>query len=135
MSTVSTVVGVSKVGGPLGFDLYAMRFDVQVTGAYSSAGDPNFDMLAAIQAHMHQGISAVSVKSIALYQDGIDGISGARITAPNADGALSGTGNKVYTFELWTGTGATDGDQGSGAEVVDTTVLDVTVSFLAVMTM
>jgi hypothetical protein len=113
-----------------------MRFDVLITGSYSSSADPNFDMLAALQSHLHQGISAVDVKAIALYQDGADlNNSNVRCTAPNSDGALSGTGNKVYTFEIWTGGTAANGSEGSGAEVSNAVVVDITLSFLAVLSM
>lgn len=137
MSTTQTVLGINKVVGPLGYDLFALRFDVLIDGTYNTGARPNFDVLAAIQSHMHQGASAVAVKAVTLLQDGDDtGVVSSpigRITAPNADISLSSTGNKVVTMKLFKGTGATNGDEGSGAELSTDAVHHV-LSFLVVLT-
>jgi hypothetical protein len=130
MSTTQTVLAVNQLKGPhQGGELHAFEIAVLVDGTYATDGG-TFDVLAALQAQHEGGITAVAVKAVTLFQDYNDGTN--RYTAPNADTTLSGTGNKTVTFELWTGTGATNGDEGSGSEVTNTTAVHGVVTFIVV---
>lgn len=128
MATTQTILGNDQLKGPSPVSsLRTTRFAVRVAGAYAQAARPSVDVLAAIQA-VHQGASAVSVKSVTLLDDGYNGAT--RLTAPNGNIALSGTGNKVVTFRF--SDASTNGD--AGAELADTTVVDTTVVFAVVHT-
>lgn len=129
MATTTTVVAVNQVKGPhQGADLHAYEICVLIDGQYATNGD-TFDVLAALQAQK-EGVSAVAVKQVTLFQDYNDGTN--VYTSPNADITLSGTGNKTVTYELWSGTGSTDGDEGSGAEVTNGTAVHGYVTFIVV---
>ena len=129
MATTQTVQAVNLVKGPhYDGDLYAFEVAVLVDGTYLTNGF-TFDVLAAIQAQ-YQGVSAVGVKAVSLWQDYNDGTN--RYTSSNADITLSGTGNKTVTAELWTG--CTDGDS-SGSEVSNLTAVHGTISFLVLTTL
>jgi hypothetical protein len=133
MATTQTVLGIDQVKGQsLPSNLRAVQFAVRVSGTYDSAGRPNFDVLAALQ-NMKKGVSAVAVKTVSLLRDHVSS-AGVVNTAPNANIALSGTGNKTVTFRIYTGGTAANGDAGTGAEVADTTSVDMTFVFLAVLT-
>jgi hypothetical protein len=130
MATTSTVIGVNQIKGPhSGGDLHAYEIAVLIDGLYVTDGD-NFDVLAALKSFTHEGISAVAVKKVVLWQDYNDGTN--RYTSPNADITLGGTGNKTVTYELWSGTGSTDGDEGSGSEVTNGTAVHGILSFIVI---
>lgn len=129
MSTTTTVENIALRKGPhvVGGELYALELAVKVAGTYAAAGRPSFDVLAALEAARKQGISAVSVKSVTLFQDGNDGTN--RYTVANGDITLSGTGDKVSTFKI--SSGATNGDSG-GSEISDSTAVNHIFTFLVV---
>lgn len=128
MSTTQTVVGVAQKNFPhQGGDLYVYEMAVLIDGAYAQGGGrPTFNVLAALQAQQ-QGVSAVVVTAVTTVQDYNDGTN--RYTAPNAQTALSGTGNQTVTFGLYSGT--TDGITG-GAEVTAAAAVHGVVTFLVV---
>lgn len=126
MATTTTVIGVNQLKGPhIGADLHCYEVVVLVDGTYATAGKPNFDMLATLQAQ-HEGVSAVAVKAVTTFQDYNDGTN--VYTAPNASIALSSTGNKTVTFPIHSG--ATDG--GTGSEIADSTAVHGFFSFVVV---
>lgn len=127
MATTTTVIGINQAKGPhLGGSLHAYEVAVKVSGTYASATKPSFDFGAALESFSRQGISAVSVKGALLFQDGVDGTT--RLTAPNGQIALSGTGNITIAFKL--SSASTNGD--AGTELTDATAIDHTLSFLVV---
>jgi len=116
MATTTTVVGIDQLKGPSPLStLRVSRFAVRVSGTYDAAGRPSFNILTALQSQK-QGRTAVAVKSVTLLEDA----GATRMTAPNANIALSGTGNQTATFRL--STASTNGD--AGAEVADTTAVE-----------
>lgn len=134
MATVQSIVGVDQIKGTSGISMVRLiAFAVKVTGAYSTGTRPSVDFLAAIQAYK-QGVTSATFHNFTCIRDHVTS-AGVVYTCPNAQMTLSSTGNKVNTFKIYTGTGATDGDAGSGAEVADTTVIpDLTFQFLASVT-
>lgn len=129
MAITTTVTGIALRKGPhQGGALHCFEFGVKVTGTYAAAGRPSFDVLAALEAARHAGITAVSVKKVVAFQDGDDGSN--VYTASNADISLSGTGNKTVTFKIESG--ATNGD--TGTEISDSTAVNHQFAFLVVAT-
>jgi len=128
MATTQTILTSDQAKGESGGSpLRAYQIVVDVQGTYLTASKPNFNVLTALQARF-QGISAVSVKQVSPFRDYYDGTN--TYTAPNAQIALSGTGNAVVTFRL--DSGATNGD--TGAEIADATALSDSLTFLVVCT-
>ena len=122
MATTQTVLGIDQVKGPSGAqgELRLYQFPVRLDGTYATASKPTFDVLASLQSGKHMGATAVNVKKAFLLRDYYDGTN--RYTAPNANIALSGSGNTTVTFRLDT----TDGSHSNGdanSEIADSTAL------------
>lgn len=121
MATTTTAFGIAQLKGPSnGDNNRIIEIPLRVTGGYLAAGRPSVDILAEVQKQ-HQGCSAVSVSNVALFRapNGSNAVN-----CPNAQIVLSGTGNKVATFQL-----ASTGTNGAaGTEVVDAVVVDVQLS-------
>lgn len=127
MATTTTVQAVDQMKNEdVAGELRVYRITAYVTGTYLTGTKPSFDILAALQQR-HQGISAVDVKKVVTLRD-YRTSTGTRYTAPNANIALSSTGNKVATFRI--DTGETNGD--ASAEIADATALDGYFQFLVV---
>lgn len=128
MATTTTVKEIDLLKKPSAAkrELALYRLRVGVSGTYATAGKPNFDILAALEAFGRQAESAVSIPAggVVLFGDYWDGTT--RYTAPNAQIALSGTGNKVATFRV--DSGAQNG--AAGAEIADGTALASEFEFL-----
>lgn len=132
MATTATVIAVDQVKGNTGptGELHAYQVSVQCSGAYATATKPSFDILAALQTFGRQGVSAARVVSVACFRDAFTSAA-VRQTAPNANIALSSTGNKVATFRIDAAPSASQQNgTGGGSEVADTTVCDGTFEFL-----
>ena len=127
MSTTTTVQGIAIRKGPhRGGDLHCLEVAIAVNGTYAQGAHPSFDLLTALQAERHQGISAVNVTGVTAFQDGDDGTN--VYTAPNADVVLSGTGNQTVTFQIHSG--ATDG--ATGTELANGTSVQHIFSFIVI---
>lgn len=126
MATTQTAKNIDFLRGGSGPDtLKAWLVVVNVNGTYDSAAKPSFDLLTLMQ-DQHYGVTAVDIKAVSLFRDYRSGST--RYTAPNAQIALSSTGNKTVTFRL--DSGATDG--ATGTQIADTTAVDGDLVFLVV---
>jgi hypothetical protein len=121
MATTTTVKEVDLLKKPSSArrEMALYRLRVGVTGTYLTGTKPSFDVLAALEAFGRQAESAVVIPAAGcmLFGDYYDGTN--RYTAPNANIALSSTGNKVVTFRV--DSGATNG--AAGTEIADATAL------------
>lgn len=132
MATTATVMTVGQRKGPSGptGELNFYECVVRCSGTYATASKPSFDFLAALQAGFaHTGITAVSVKSAVLLRDAFTS-DGTRQTAPNAQIALSGTGNATITFRIDEPLSDAERNGIGGTEIADATVTDGEFVFL-----
>jgi hypothetical protein len=141
MATTQTIVGIDQVKGPgpgANQLVRAIRFAVKVSGAYATATKPNFNVYTALAA-MKQLLGATSfiVHKVILFRDFVKS-DGTVYTVPNSTIALanvtSGATNDKATFAIYTGTGSVDGEAGSGAEIADGAIPDMTFEFIAFVT-
>lgn len=134
MATTQTIQGIDQIKGldPTG-TLRAYQIPVLVSGTYTNAGRPTFNVLAALQ-NSHEGATAVAVVAAGVldFRDYNDGTS--VYTAANANIVLAnvnaGCTNDGVTFQLHSGAinGAT------GVEVANATPVNGVVTFLVLCT-
>lgn len=131
MATTTTVLGVNLIAGPhLGGSQYVYEIVARINGTYLTGTTPTLDVLAALQAQ-REGVSAVAVRSCLVLQDGINNATtgtsaGLELTAADVDVVLSGTGNKIATFDLDYSPAAPGT---AGTELGNTDPVDVVLSF------
>lgn len=139
-------------GNPAATPYHLFRATLNISGTYATGG-PQFDLCTLFApnqttgnapAGSRMGVTAISVNWVKAFGDYYDGTtfvtpSDANVTLTSGGTATSisaASTNNLYQVKLFTGSGAVNGQNGSGAEVTNATALsgDFGIVFAAQLT-